>query len=170
MRRVFGTFTATPMLVIGGALLTTFAVVAGVTHLVRNDLDRQSRLINFSARGRAGTEPDAFLLAFVVADQPQTVVVRAQPVSLPGKESVAAGADLLLRIVRNADGVDVARSEHWRTAGNERFLSDLKPYVPTDPRNPACIVTLAPGGYSALVEDRSGAHAAVWVEAFVIRP
>jgi hypothetical protein len=77
--------------------------------------------------------------------------------------------DLLLRIVRNVDGVDVGRNERWKVGGNERLSSDLKNFAPADERHSAIVATLPPGGYSALVEDRSGQPGMAFIEIFVVQ-
>lgn len=162
-------FFRRPGFAIGGALLAMFGVAAGVTHLVHRDLEQQSRLINLSCRGPAGTGPDSLLVGFVISERSQTVVFRAQRAApLP---AAASDPGLLLRIVRNADGVDVGRNERWQVPANERLQGDLKVFAPADPRHAACVLTLPPGGYSALVEDRApGGRGLVSVEVFVIRP
>ena len=156
-------------LLFGVALLAAAGVVAGIAHLVNADLDHQSRLINVSCRGPAGTGPDAMLMAFVISDRAQLVVVRARGTAMPGDGAAEQLRDIRLRIVRNADGVDVGRNETWQGPGNERLQGDLKPYAPGDPRHAACVLTLPPGGYSALVEDRAGGRALATIEIFVVK-
>lgn len=151
------------------ALLVMAGVAAGITKLVDADLQHQSRLMNVSCRGPAGTGPDCLLAAFVIVDRPQTVVVRARGWSMPQAGTPEMPHDLLLRVVRNADGVDVGRNERWRAKGNERLAGDLSKLAPPDERQSATVLTLPPGGYSALVEDRSAQPGMAFIEIFVVQ-
>lgn len=162
-------FLRSPVMLAVAALLAMFGVVAGAAQLVETDLRRQSRLMNVSCRGPAGSGPDAMLVGFVVSDRPQTIVVRGLGASLARGGNAAALSELVLRIVRNADGVDVARNEQWRTRGNERLWSDLAHLAPADPRDAACVVTLPPGGYSALIESRTQQRGLASIEIFVVK-
>jgi hypothetical protein len=156
-----------PVVLAGAALLVTFAVSAGLTSLIDSDLDHQSRLMNVSCRGPAGTGPECLLAAFVISDRPQTVVVRARGWAPARATAPEVPRDVLLRVVRNADGVDVGRNERWRAPGNERLWGDLKYFAPGDERHSACVLTLPPGGYSALVEDRAAQPGLAFIEIFV---
>lgn len=151
------------------ALLVTFGLGASVTKFVRDDLGHQSRLMNVSCRGPSGTGPESLLAAFVITDRPQTVVVRAHGWSAPKPGVPETHHDLTLRVVRNADGTDVGRNERWRAQGNERLTADLKHFAPTDERHSATVLTLPPGAYSALVEDRSGQPGMAFIEIFVVQ-
>lgn len=156
------TLTAVAALVIGGS-------VAGLTRFVNNDLEHQSRLVNFSSRGPIGTGPECLLSAFVIAERTQTVVVRARgwTQAAPGAPEVPRA--VRLRVVRHADGLDVGRNEGWRSAGNERLWGDLKHLAPAEERQPACVMRLEPGGYSAFLENIAGEGGVGSLELFVIQ-
>ena len=156
-----------PVVLAAIALLVLFAVGAGMARMVRNDLDHQSRLVNVSCRGPAGTGAQCLLAAFVVSERPQTLVVRAHGWSMPGA-AAETPHDVLLRVVRHSDGIDVGRNERWRVAGNERLSGDLKPFAPADERHSAVVLDLAPGSYSALVEDRASEPGMALIEIFVV--
>jgi hypothetical protein len=167
--KLAGHIVQRPLFLTAAALVVTFGVGVGLTELIESDLRHQSRLVNVSCRGPSGTGPDSVLAAFVIAERPQTVVVRARGWSAPQPNATEVPRDVLLRVVRNADGVDVARNERWRVAGNERLWGDLKHLAPGDPRHSACVVTLPPGGYSAIVEDRPGQRGLASIEVFVVQ-
>lgn len=169
MRRGLETLLRYPVALTIAAFVVTFVVIAGVAHVVESDLARQSRLMNVSCRGPAGTGSDAMLVGFVVSDHPQTVVVRGLGPSLARGGNAAALAEPRLRVVRNHDGTDVGRNERWRVPGNERLWGDLKHLAPPDPNESACVLTLPPGGYSALIESRNGAKGIASIEIFVIK-
>lgn len=151
------------------AIAIMFGVAAGLTHLVEGDLRHQSRLINVSCRGQLGNGPDSALLGFVISDRPQLVVVRGRGWSRAAPNAPELSHDVRLRVVNNADGVDLGRNEGWRGPGNERLLHDLKHLAPADPKHCVCVLTLPPGGYSALVEDRAGKSGMAGIEVFVIQ-
>ncbi len=157
-----------PSLAASFALLTTIAVVTGLVHLINHDFRRQSHLVNVSVQSMVGVDGQPMIAGFVIADHAQTVVVRALGPSL----ARLAGPEPLfqprLRIVRNRDGVDVARNEGWRVAGNERLERDLRSYAPLDPREAVCVATLPAGAYSAVIESRNGVAGLAALEVFVI--
>ena len=169
MKRFFRTLFRSPVILALTALVTMVLVVAGVVRLVEADLRQQSRLVNVSCRGLAGPGPDAMLVGFVVSEAPQTVVVRGLGPSLAKTGTANAITELTLRVVRNADGVDVGRNEHWHEKGNERLWGDLKHLAPAEVNDAACVLTLQPGGYSALIDGRNGAKGMASIEVFVIK-
>lgn len=149
-------------------LLTTSAAVGVFLLVVKADFLRQSRLINVSCRGLAGAGGEAMVAGFVIADHPQTVVVRALGPSLASQGVANPLQNPRLRIVRNNTGAELARNEGWRAPENERLWGDLIPYAPADPRDAVCVMTLPAGAYSAVIEPRSGAAGTAMVEIFVI--
>lgn len=169
MKRLLEFLLRHPVVLAGAALLAMFGAVAGVAHLVKADLARQSRLMNVSCRGLAGTGADAMLVGFVVSDGPQTLVIRGIGPSLAKGGETAALSELVLRVVRHADGVEVGRNEEWNAPGNARLTGDLKHLAPLDPRDAACVLTLEPGGYSALIEAREGKRGVASIEIFVVK-
>lgn len=145
------------------------AALLGIAHIVRGDLDRQNRVANVSARGPAGTGPEALLVGFVVADRPQTVVVRALGPTLAKGGLAGTLQELRLRVVRHADGRDVGRNEAWRVPGNERLWGDLRHLAPPEAREAACVLRLAPGGYSVVVEPIRPERGLAGVELFFVK-
>ena len=169
MKRFFQTVTHAPVALSLAAIITLLLAVAGVVRMVETDLEQQSRLVNVSARGPAGTGPEAMLVGFVVSDFPQTVLVRGLGPSLAKAGTANAIPELVLRVVRHADGTDVGRNERWRGPGNERLWGDLKHLAPAEANDAACVLKLAPGGYSVLIEGRNGAKGIASIEIFVIK-
>jgi hypothetical protein len=158
-----------PLLLAALAAAALLAALFGIAHFVRSDLDRQNRVANVSARGPAGTGPEALLVGFVVTDRPQTVVVRGLGPTL-GKSGVAGALqELRLRVVRNADGKDLGRNEAWQAPGNERLWGDLRHLAPPDSRDAACVLRLEPGSYSVLVEPLRPARGLAGVELFLVK-
>ncbi len=169
MKLNFPSLVHSPIVLLGSAIVVVAAVTAGLTRFVEADLGHQSRLVNVSCRGPVGTGPDCALVGFVIAERSQTVVVRAGGRSAGSAGSPGQQHDVLLRVVNNATGADVGRNQHWRATGNERLEGELKAFAPSDPRHAGCVLTLPPGGYSALVEDRGGGPAIASIEVFVVQ-
>lgn len=168
-------FLLQPALLGAVALIAIFSVVAGAAHVVRRDLAAagggggSNRLINVSCRGPARNGADAMVVGFVVEGGPQNVVIRGLGPSLARAGVAGALMKPRLRVVRHADGVDVGRNESWRVAGNERLWGDLAHFAPAEREDAACVLTLLPGGYSALVEPQSGTGGVAGIEIFVVR-
>lgn len=158
-----------PLLVLGAGLLVTTLIVFGVTEIIKREAQPQNRLINVSARGMVGPGADSLLVGFVVEEQPQTLVVRGLGPSLAREGGPPALPQVLLRVVRNADGVDVGRNSAWRSPGNERLWGDLKHLALPHAAEAACILTLAPGSYAALIESPNAQRGLASIEVFVVR-
>jgi hypothetical protein len=112
------------------------------------------RLVNVSARCQVGTGDNVLIGGFVIGGTtPKTVLIRAVgPGLLPfGVSGVMP--DPLLE-VRTSSGLVVATNDNW---GGGRILSDLFKTVGAFSLNEwsgdaAVVVTLEPGGYSAVVK------------------
>ena len=158
-----------PLFLAAAAVAVMFGVAAALTQLIESDLSHQSRLINVSCRGPLGNGPESALLAFVISERPQLVVVRGRGWSKASPNAPEVAHEVRLRVVRNADGTDLGRNESWLAPENKRLRDDLKHLAPGDPKHCACVLTLPPGGYSALIEDRTGRPGLGGIEVFVIQ-
>lgn len=156
-----------PLVLALAGLLATAAVVWAVVALLQVDFRQQSNLVNVSIRAQV-KPPEAVIAGFVIARHTQTVVVRALGPSLAAQKVTDVLPQPRLRIVRNQDGVELARNEGWRVSGSPRLLADLAPYAPGDPRDAVCVVTLPAGMYSAVIESRDGQPGTAMLEIFVL--
>lgn len=170
MRRHIISFLLRPSGLLLAGALTVFLVSAGLSRFVEHDLRHQNRLINVSARGQVTPGADSLLTGFVVSDQPQTLVVRGLGPSLARAGGPAPLSRVLLRVIDNETGRDVGRNEAWRAPGNERLAHDLKHLAPPHLQDAACVLTLPPGGYCALIEAREGQRGIAAIEIFVVKP
>lgn len=169
MRLSFAQIVRHPAVMALSALVVMITVAAGLTRLVEHDLNHQSRLINVSCYGPIGNAPGCALLAFVISEKPQTVVVRGRGISSPRAGAPEEHHEVRLRVVSHATGEDLGRNENWQVPANRRLQEDLKHLAPADPRQSACVLTLPPGSYSALVEDRAGRPGTAGIELFVVQ-
>ncbi len=169
MNPIWRSITRQPLWLGLFGLAAGFVAVLGVVRFVESDLRQQSRLVNVSARGMAGGGSEALLVGFVVEEAAQTLVVRALGPSLAKSGVGAALPRLTLRVVRNADGKDLARNEAWQAPGNERLSGPLRHLAPPDANDAACVLRLPPGSYSVVVEPRGTKAGVATVEIFVVR-
>jgi len=62
----------------------------------------------------------------------------------------------------------MVQNSYWKTPGNERLETDLCRYAPGDPLEAACVLRLAPGGYSVIVQGHHGLAGNAMVEVFKV--
>jgi hypothetical protein len=155
-------------LLLAGALLTAIAIALGMTWFVKADMRRNSRIVNMSCRASVGAAGQPVIAGFIIADQPQTVVVRALGPSLLPHGLSDALKQPRLRLVRNKDGAELARNQGWQTKENERLAGDLKRFAPGEAGDAACILRLPPGSYTAFVESPDDVPGTTMVEVFAV--
>jgi hypothetical protein len=123
-------------------------------------------LTGISTRGQVLTGNDVMIGGFVIAGStPQTVVVRARGPSLATQGVAGALANPSLQLVRASDNTTVAVNDDWLTAANAAQLS-ASGFAPSDARESAILVTLAPGAYTAIVTGAGGATGVGIVEVY----
>jgi photosystem II stability/assembly factor-like uncharacterized protein len=108
---------------------------------------RATRLAGISTRANVLTGDNVLIGGFIIGGSlPKTVVVRARGPSLgiPG-----AMADPMLTIVPAAGGGNLVNDD-WQLDSNASALL-ASGFAPGDPKEAAILVTLNPGGYTAIV-------------------
>ncbi|ACB77262.1 matrixin family metalloprotease [Opitutus terrae] len=132
-------------------------------------------LANLSARGRAGTGSETFIVGFVVTGKtPKPVLVRAIGPTLSGQGIQHPLADPRLTLFRTVDGASstVDANDNWSadaaTAANLRAAAQrLGAFaLPDGSTDAALLVTLEPGVYSAHVDSQGGAAGITLVEVY----
>jgi outer membrane protein assembly factor BamB len=133
-----------------------------------------ARLRNVSARSRVGTGGDILIAGFVVVEGRQTLLIRgpgptlgAAPFNVPG-----ALADPQLRIFRAA--TVVAENDDWSKASNASQIAALAAQVgafalQTGGRDPAMVVTLPPGAYTAQISGVGATTGVALIEVYEVR-
>ncbi|QJR16521.1 Calx-beta domain-containing protein [Usitatibacter palustris] len=116
-------------------------------------------MINISTRGQVLTGGDVMIAGFIIyGDNTKSVVV-----TVAGPSLVAAGIPNALMnpqitIVRQSDGVVIANNDNWQTQTNPAHVAQIQAagFAPAHPNEPAVILTLPPGAYTAIVQGVGG--------------
>ncbi|MBK7660170.1 MAG: right-handed parallel beta-helix repeat-containing protein [Betaproteobacteria bacterium] len=124
----------------------------------------QTPLINIATRGRVLTGNDVMIAGFVISGTaPQTVVVRARGPSLAAAGIATPLLNPSMQLFSGATGI--ATNDDWQGAANAGTLQGLG-YAPSDSRESAILITLAPGAYTAVISGVGGTTGVAIVEVF----
>jgi hypothetical protein len=132
------------------------------------DVSSSAQLANISTRGVVQTGDDVMIGGFIVrGDFPATVIVRAIGPSLTAKGVSGALQDTTLEL-HDGTGALIGSNDNWQDdPGAAQIQADN--LAPTDPRESATIVTLAPGNYTAIVRGANNTTGVALVEAYVLQ-
>lgn len=141
----------------------------GVALIEMYDLERARtdlRPINVSTRGRVLSAENVMIGGFVISGtRTRRVLVRAVGPSLaavPGIGSSALSNPTLE--LRDRSGL-LASNDDWVNSDRKAQI-EATAYKPTDSREAAIIITLAPGAYTAIVRGEGGATGLALVEVY----
>jgi len=141
----------------------------GIVEAYAIDSQAASQLTAVSTRGVVGLGENV-MIAGIITQQPQTVVVRTQGPALAAAGVAGTVYSTRLKIYRQSDGQLLYQNSGWDAPGNERFHSDLASWVaglsPT--REAALVLTLPAGAYTAIVETPNGTPGVGLVEIYRI--
>jgi hypothetical protein len=119
----------------------------------------ESPLINLSTRGRVLTGNDVMIAGFIVqGDAPQTVVVNVAGPHLANFGITDPLRNPTLTIVRSSDNSIIAANDDWQAQANPADVAAIEAsgFQPNDALEPAVILTLQPGAYTAIVQGAGG--------------
>ena len=134
-----------------------------------------SKLINVSTRLRVETGEGVGIAGFVVqGDKPRRVVVRALGPSLSAA-GVSDGLANPTLSLRDAANQLVVQNDDWQTQAPGARGAELLPlgqtgFAPSNAREAAVAVALAPGAYTAVVSGASGETGVALVEVYDLDP
>jgi len=113
-------------------------------------------VVNISTRGLVLTGNNVMIAGLIIQGTgPQTVVITATGPSLVPFGITNPLADPTLQLVRQSDSAILATNDDWQMAPN--YLDILASgFAPTDPKESAIMMTLAPGAYTAIVQGAGG--------------
>lgn len=114
-------------------------------------------LANMSTRGTIGSSENVLIGGFIVSGETQRrVLIRAVGPSMSVNGTPVAGRinDPSLHVYGNGNATDVS-NDNWQDSAQRDEIAATG-LAPADPKEPAVIVTLRPGNYTAVVSGASG--------------
>ncbi len=124
-------------------------------------------LINISTRARIETGDNVLIGGFVIAGSvPKRVVIRALGPSLAASvPNVLSNPQIT---IFNGQNQPIASNDNWRSSQQAEILATNR--QPTDDREAAVILTLNPGGYTAIVSGVGGEMGVGLIEVYDLDP
>ena len=102
------------------------------------------------------TGNDVMIAGFIIQGSgPQTVVVNDAGPSLSAHGITNPLANPTLTLVRSSDNAIIATNDNWQAAANAAAIQ-ASGFQPANPLEPAIMMTLAPGAYTAIVQGVGG--------------
>jgi hypothetical protein len=150
--------------IVRGAQATT-----GVATIEVFEIDNAAApLVNLSTRGLVLTGDDVMIAGFIIhGNDPQTVVVNVAGPSLGRAGLSNTLADPTLTLVRSADNTIIATNDNWVSAPNASQIQ-ASGFAPGHSLEPAIMMTLAPGAYTAIVRGVGGGTGIALVGVFAV--
>ena len=145
----------------------------GVALIEAYDLqpESDSKLANISSRGKVETGDDVIIGGFILGPDglPNAkVVVRAiGPSLVETQESCGVLQDPTLEL-HDSSGNLIASDDNWREDSAQEAELEADGLAPTDDRESALDVTLAPGAYTAIVRSKDGTTGVALVEVYTL--
>jgi hypothetical protein len=141
------------------------AATRGSANVIDIALFTPTRFKNLSTRGRVGTGNDVLIGGLITQGAASTnVLFRAIGPSLSGSGVPNLLADPVLTVY-DSSGTAIGTNDDWRNSPRvtEIMNSGLQP---TDDRESALLLTLAPGAYTGIVSGKGGATGIALVETY----
>jgi YVTN family beta-propeller protein len=158
-----GAYTA----IVSGVGNTTGVGLVGVFEVDHPEIP----LANISTRGQVLTNNDVMIAGFIVqGENAKTVVINVAGPSLVPFGITNALANPTLTIVRSSDQSIIAGNDDWQAQTNPADVAAILAtgFQPNDPREPAVILTLQPGAYTAIVQGVGGTTGVGLVGVFAV--
>ena len=126
-------------------------------------------LANISTRGRVLTGNDVLIAGLIVTgDSPQTVVITGAGPSLASAGIAQPLQNPMLTLVRSSDQAVMATNDDWQGAPNADAIR-ASGFAPADPLEPAIMVTLPPGAYTAILSGVNNTTGVAVIGAFAVQ-
>ncbi|QJR13384.1 hypothetical protein [Usitatibacter palustris] len=114
------------------------------------------RLANISTRGQVLTGNDVMIAGFIIGGPTaKTVIVTVAGPSLVNAGIPNALANPHLTLIRSSDGAVMGSSDNWQDNANAAAIQAAG-FAPAHVAEPAVMMTLAPGAYTAIVQASGG--------------
>lgn len=115
-----------------------------------------ARLQNVSTRGYVGTGNDVLIGGFVITGETnKNVIVQAIGPSMGPAGITSPLLNPTLTLVRSSDNAVMGTNDNWGSAANATQIA-ASGYAPSHANESAILMTLAPGGYTAIVSGVGG--------------
>ncbi len=131
------------------------------------DLAAASTLGNISTRGFVDTGDDVMIGGVILGGATGQVLVRAIGPELADQGVTGALEDTVLELY-DKNGGTIATNDDWKDAQQAAIEATGVP--PTDDRESAILMTLAPDSYTAIVRGKDGTTGVALVEVYSIAP
>ena len=123
-------------------------------------------LANISTRAVVGTGENVMIGGFIITGtQAKRIVIRAIGPSLPMPDKML---DPVLELHDSTGGI-AGFNDNWSQNANSQEIA-LSGFAPTNPSEPALLVTLTPGAYTAIVRGANQTVGTAVVEAYDLDP
>ncbi len=138
------------------------------------DVGGPARLINVSARTGVGTDADSLIAGFIVhGGAPKTLLIRAVGPGLTGYGVAGVLADPLLRVYRQGESVPLYQNDNWSMISYSEQIASKAQAAYAFPltagsKDAVLLLTLPPGGYTAVVSGVNGGTGVALVEVYEI--
>ena len=127
-------------------------------------------LVNLSTRGYTSIADHRMIAGFIIqGDGPQTVVINVAGPSLANYGIVAPLANPMVTLVRQSDLTVMGSNDDWQASPDSAQIL-ASGFAPNHPNEPAIMMTLAPGAYTAIVEGVGGTAGVALVGVFRVDP
>ena len=147
-----------------GGSVTSAAATVAVT-----DSANPGRLVNISTRSPVGTGDDVQIAGFVIAGStPKQVLIRVSGPSIANVDPNLGGllVDPMFDLTYQANGQLVASNDNWDPALAAEFAAAGAFAWTPGSKDAALLVTLDPGGYTAIVRGADGGSGIALVEVY----
>jgi len=108
-------------------------------------------LVNISTRGFVGTGSSVMIAGFIIQPSAKRVFIRALGPTLGAFGVADALADPQLELYKGS--TLLLANDDWQTAPDAAQIN-LRPDKPTDPKEPALLVSLEPGAYTVILKGK----------------
>jgi hypothetical protein len=129
-------------------------------------------LINISTRGKVLTGNDVMIAGFIIGGTgSKTVVVNVAGPNLANFGVAGVLQNPQLTIVRSSDNAIIATNDNWQTQANPADVQAIMNtgFQPNNTLEPAVILTLPPGAYTAIVSGVNNATGVALVGVFAVQ-
>ena len=161
-------------LVVSGQNNTTGVALAEVYDASPSASEPHQKLVNIAGRGFVGTGENVLIGGFIISgNTPKQVLVRAIGPGLTKYSLTSALADPVLEL-HDATSV-IAHNDNWETK-EDSSTGDVAtattavnaPALDAGSKDAAVVMTLAPGGYTAIVSGNSGTTGVALLEIYEV--